>query len=318
TYPSFKGQEKTIDYMDDFSIKVSGLLPNSTIDKITGSNGVKAKKDSFNVNENGEAVLEFSSIGDFSVKETNISFYYVEHIGEQKVEFKLDPIRFFEYKIEIEAPEQVVEEGFFDVTLKNGKPKAEIEWLSSPLITPTSPRDNYFNDKGEAHAKYHVLENTNNIQQIIVKTLGGDFRKNVRAVYKKRIRLLFAMPYKNPYLVGFYQGNDKYVIQRKAIPEGGHNNFEIYFDGFEDKFIGNEITVEWEGFLHGGICYGRIHKSITGLFYDLEDAHDIHTLGNSIDCYTSSPIQVEDPPKHSKIVIKYAGHVQEISVERWY
>ncbi|MCV3444018.1 inverse autotransporter beta domain-containing protein, partial [Campylobacter sp. IFREMER_LSEM_CL1097] len=40
-YPSFKTQEKTIDYIDDFNIKISGLLPNSTIDKISGSKGVK-------------------------------------------------------------------------------------------------------------------------------------------------------------------------------------------------------------------------------------------------------------------------------------
>ncbi|HEC1798105.1 TPA: hypothetical protein R1763_001568, partial [Campylobacter lari] len=138
-YPSFKAQEKTIDYIDDFNIKVSGLLPNSTIDKISGSKGVKAKKESFNVNDNGEATLEFSGISDYSIKELTIKFSYTKQ-GSVKEELNLDKIKLYQYTISFNAdPSTIIAEPNknAEVTLKGGKANEKIEWSLSGDATLT-------------------------------------------------------------------------------------------------------------------------------------------------------------------------------------
>ncbi|HEC1791653.1 TPA: hypothetical protein R1728_001545, partial [Campylobacter lari] len=153
-YPRFRGEAKLIQYDSPYEIKVSGLLPNSTIDKISGSKGVKAKKESFNVNDNGEATLEFEGISDYSVKELTIKFSYIQR-GIQKAEFDLDPIAIFDkynlviagYPFTIKAIPNDNER----VALIGGNPGSKVEWnLSGDAIL--SKQDTVFNDNGEARA----------------------------------------------------------------------------------------------------------------------------------------------------------------------
>ncbi|ELF2320577.1 inverse autotransporter beta domain-containing protein [Campylobacter lari] len=130
TYPSFKSHEKTIDYESDYVLKVSGLLPNSTIDNISGSKGVKAKKESFNVDDKGEATLEFSGISDYSVKELTIKFSYTKIKGDQqKTIAYLEPIQLYKYTIffgvvpdVVEAPCRIV------IPIYGGRPNSKIIW----------------------------------------------------------------------------------------------------------------------------------------------------------------------------------------------
>ncbi|MCV3425480.1 inverse autotransporter beta domain-containing protein [Campylobacter sp. IFREMER_LSEM_CL1085] len=179
-YPSFKTQEKTIDYIDDFNIKISGLLPNSTIDKISGSKGVKAKKESFNVNDKGEATLEFSGISDYSVKDIAIKFNYIKQ-GSIKKELNLDKIKLYQYAISFNAdPSTIIAEPNknAEVTLKGGKPNEKIEWSLSGGATLTKT-DKVFNVSGEAKAvitskapfKTNPIINVNTLGQNLTKTL---------------------------------------------------------------------------------------------------------------------------------------------------
>ncbi|MCV3403478.1 inverse autotransporter beta domain-containing protein, partial [Campylobacter sp. IFREMER_LSEM_CL2090] len=179
-YPSFKTQEKTIDYIDDFNIKISGLLPNSTIDKISGSKGVKAKKESFNVSDKGEATLEFSGISDYSVKDIAIKFNYIKQ-GSIKKELNLDKIKLYQYAISFNAdPSTIIAEPNknAEVTLKGGKPNEKIEWSLSGDATLTKT-DKVFNVSGEAKAvitskapfKTNPIINVNTLGQNLTKTL---------------------------------------------------------------------------------------------------------------------------------------------------
>ncbi|EGK8037634.1 hypothetical protein IO385_001672, partial [Campylobacter lari] len=179
-YPSFKTQEKTIDYIDDFNIKISGLLPNSTIDKISGSKGVKAKKESFNVNDKGEATLEFSGISDYSVKELTIKFSFMK-TRKIKEELNLDKIKLYQYTISFNAdPSTIIAEPNknSEVTLKGGKPNEKIEWSLSGDATLTKT-DKVFNVSGEAKAvitskapfKTNPIINVNTLGQNLTKTL---------------------------------------------------------------------------------------------------------------------------------------------------
>ncbi|MCV3457741.1 hypothetical protein, partial [Campylobacter sp. CNRCH_2016_0050h] len=76
-YPSFKSELNTIDYKSDFKITVSGLLADSAV-KVLKDEKVTPKKESFNVNDKGEATLEFSGISDYSIKDFKISIEYLK------------------------------------------------------------------------------------------------------------------------------------------------------------------------------------------------------------------------------------------------
>ncbi|HEC1774090.1 TPA: hypothetical protein R1721_001670, partial [Campylobacter lari] len=111
-YPSYKVSfwktlDKTIDYDSDYVLKVSGLLPNSTIDKISGSKGVKAKKESFNVNDKGEATLEFIGISDYSVKELTIKFSYMKSVIT-KTEITADKINLYQRELNLELDKETL------------------------------------------------------------------------------------------------------------------------------------------------------------------------------------------------------------------
>ncbi|HEC1759811.1 TPA: inverse autotransporter beta domain-containing protein [Campylobacter lari] len=153
-YPSFRGEEKLIEYDKTYKIKISNLLPNSIIDGISGSKGVKAKKDSFSVNYYGETVLEFDGISDYSVKDITIKFNYIQK-GGQKAELTLEPISVFdEYDLVIAGYPftiKAIPNDSTSVALIGGHPGSKVEWSLSGDAT-LSKQETVFNDNGEARA----------------------------------------------------------------------------------------------------------------------------------------------------------------------
>ncbi|MCV3473869.1 inverse autotransporter beta domain-containing protein [Campylobacter sp. CNRCH_2014_2849] len=208
-YPSFKTQEKTIDYIDDFNIKISGLLPNSTIDKISGSKGVKAKKESFNVNDKGETTLEFSGISDYSVKDIAIKFNYIKQ-GSIKKELNLDKIKLYQYAISFNAdPSTIIAEPNknAEVTLKGGKANEKIEWSLSGDAT-LSNQEATFNASGEAKAVITSKAPFKTNPVISVNTLGQNLTKTLTyidgTVYTPKIEY-------PSYKVSFWKTLDKTI-----------------------------------------------------------------------------------------------------------
>ncbi|EAL2830583.1 hypothetical protein A0Z62_05780, partial [Campylobacter lari] len=185
-YPSFKTQEKTIDYIDDFNIKISGLLPNSTIDKISGSKGVKAKKESFNVNDKGEATLEFSGISDPSVKDITIKFSYMKS-AIAKTEITADKINLYQRELNLELDKETLytQEGeVVHAVLKGGKTGSKVEWSLSGDAT-LNDHDTTFNASGEAKAVITSKAPFENDILLKVNALGGSFVKSIK--YKTKI-----------------------------------------------------------------------------------------------------------------------------------
>ncbi|HEC1767528.1 TPA: inverse autotransporter beta domain-containing protein [Campylobacter lari] len=181
TYPRFRGEAKLIQYDSPYEIKVSGLLPNSTIDKITGSKGVKAKKDSFSVNDRGETVLEFDGISDYSVKNITIQFNYIQK-GSQKAELTLEPISVFDeydliivgYPFTIKA----IPNDSVDVVLIGGHPGSKVEWSISGDAT-LSKQDTVFNDDGKARAIITSKDPFKTDPVISVNALGRNLSKKL-------------------------------------------------------------------------------------------------------------------------------------------
>ncbi|EAK0811433.1 adhesin [Campylobacter lari] len=200
-YPSFKTQEKTIDYIDDFNIKISGLLPNSTIDKISGSKGVKAKKESFNVNNKGEATLEFSGISDPSVKDITIKFSYMKS-AIAKTEITTDKINLYQRELNLELDKETLytQEGeVVHAVLKGGKTGSKVEWSLSGDAT-LNDHDTTFNSSGEAKATITSKTPFKNNPVISVNAMGKNLSKELN--YKKiPIQLTLGKTRLNPYLI---------------------------------------------------------------------------------------------------------------------
>ncbi|MCV3551743.1 inverse autotransporter beta domain-containing protein [Campylobacter sp. CNRCH_2013_0855] len=179
-YPSFKDQEKTIDYESPYEIKISNLLPNSIIDGINGSKGVNPESTSFKVNEKGEAVLKFKAIKDYSIKDITIQFSYTKQ-GSVKEELNLDKIKLYQYAVSFNTdPSTIIAEPDknTEVTIKGGKPNAKIEWSLSGDAT-LSKQETVFNASGEAKAiitskapfKINPIISVNTLGQNLTKTL---------------------------------------------------------------------------------------------------------------------------------------------------
>ncbi|HEC1752375.1 TPA: hypothetical protein R1706_000237, partial [Campylobacter lari] len=175
----FRGEAKLIQYDSPYEIKVSNLLPNSTIDKITGSKGVKAKKDSFSVNDRGETVLEFDGISDYSVKNITIQFNYIQK-GSQKAELTLEPISVFdEYDLIIAGSPftiKAIPNDSVGVALIGGHPGSKVEWSISGDAT-LSKQDTVFNDDGEARAAITSKDPFKTDPVISVNALGRNLSK---------------------------------------------------------------------------------------------------------------------------------------------
>ncbi|HEC1728061.1 TPA: inverse autotransporter beta domain-containing protein [Campylobacter lari] len=196
TYPSFKAQEKTIDYIDDFNIKVSGLLPNSTIDNISGSKGVKAKKESFNVNDKGEATLEFEGISDYSVKELTIKFSYIKQ-GSVKEEFNLDKIKLYQYNLQIQSNRtwfynKLDEQS--EIKITGGRLNSEITWnIQGDGIIIN--KDSKFNSQGEARATITSKAPFENEITINASTLGKKMDQKISYKWEKFFLPKIMFPY---------------------------------------------------------------------------------------------------------------------------
>ncbi|WP_149062219.1 inverse autotransporter beta domain-containing protein [Campylobacter lari] len=205
-YPSYrvsfwKTLDKTIDYDSDYVLKVSGLLPNSTIDNISGSKGVKAKKESFNVNDKGEATLEFSGISDYSVKELTIKFSYMKSVIT-KSEITADKIKLYQRELNLELDKETLytQEGdIVHAVLKGGKEGSKVEWNLSGDATLGS-HDATFNASGEAKATITSKAPFKDNPVIRVSAMGKNLSKELK--YKKiPIQLFFSKTVLTPLLI---------------------------------------------------------------------------------------------------------------------
>ncbi|HEC1753667.1 TPA: hypothetical protein R1706_001565, partial [Campylobacter lari] len=189
-YPSFKDQEKTIDYKTPFNIKVSGLLADSSV-KVLKNDQIGFKESSFIVDSNGIADLKFDGIKDFKVKDFSITIEYLKQ-GVEKDTRTSDKINLYDYKVDLSFSKDKIhayesenikalkdpKPDHVEVTLKGGKPNEKITWNIKGDAS-LSNQEAVFNANGEAKATITSKDPFKANPIISVNTMGKDLSKEL-------------------------------------------------------------------------------------------------------------------------------------------
>ncbi|EHS0800215.1 hypothetical protein KVH71_000926, partial [Campylobacter lari] len=188
--PSFEGQANTIEYNKDFSIKVSGLLPNSTIDKISGSKGVKAKKDSYDVNDKGEATIEFEGVSDNSIPSIKINFNYIKK-GIEKAPYDINEIKITPYDLSLTFDDFLNPYNGKDVNLEisKGLQNRKLIWSISGDGEFKNTPPEYFNSTDKIKVQITPKKPYDKSVKVSIKYEGEskDFSQIIRYDYKPEI-----------------------------------------------------------------------------------------------------------------------------------
>ncbi|EPH6130620.1 hypothetical protein ACS0H5_000582, partial [Campylobacter lari] len=187
-YPSFKGQEKTIDYESDFMLKLNGLKPNSNV-RIIKEGVINPIKEIVQADQNGEAVLWFNEIADYKIKNIVIKFKAIKK-QDQEVDLISDMIRLYQYSLGItkrdfdeRKPNQQAQ-----VTITNGKPNAKIKWdINGDGVLLNM--DKAFNSKGEAKAIIASRQPFETDPKIKIEALGQNLEKYIDYPYTPIVEL---------------------------------------------------------------------------------------------------------------------------------
>ncbi|MCV3498493.1 inverse autotransporter beta domain-containing protein [Campylobacter lari] len=156
----------TIDYVSEFEVKLTGLMPNTKVEWIAkDTNSGKKIKISNNKettsNEKGESKVVFEAIKDYNVKNLEITAIYNQSIAN-KIEVK-DNIKLYQYSLEMNSQKDKLdayENGLptkdlvldkTEVKVTGGKPNEKVEWDLSGDGT-LSNQELSFDQKGEAKA----------------------------------------------------------------------------------------------------------------------------------------------------------------------
>lgn len=215
-YPSFGSKAKTIEYKKDFSIKINNLLPNSTIDSISGSKGVKAKKDSFDVNNKGEAILEFEGISNYAIPSIDIKFAYIKQ-GNEKAIYKMD-------KINIQNPYDLVfyydsflnpyEGKDVNLEISKGLANRKLKWSISGDGEFKNTPPEYFSETGKINIQIKPKKPYQNSVRVSVKyedDPSKEFNQSIRYDYHPTIK----HNYKDKLIVDFNSGSTLKLVGLK-------------------------------------------------------------------------------------------------------
>ncbi|EHZ4885983.1 inverse autotransporter beta domain-containing protein [Campylobacter lari] len=156
----------TIDYVSEFEVKLTGLMPNTKVEWIAkDTNSGKKIRISNNKettsNEKGESKVVFEAIKDYNVKNLEITAIYNQSIAN-KIEVK-DNIKLYQYSLAMDSEKDKLdayENGLptkdlvldkTEVKVTGGKPNEKVEWDLSGDGT-LSNQELSFDQNGEAKA----------------------------------------------------------------------------------------------------------------------------------------------------------------------
>ncbi|HEB9289722.1 TPA: inverse autotransporter beta domain-containing protein [Campylobacter coli] len=151
----------TIDYESEFVVKLTGLMPNTTVEW-TAKDADSGKKIKINSsqqstsNEKGESQVTFEAINDYNIKNLEISALYNQSVAN-KIEVK-DIVKLHQYTLSIQSDKtELVGDETFKVTARGGKPNASVEWTLSgdgTIVSKSATFDNegkaYLNGQGKS------------------------------------------------------------------------------------------------------------------------------------------------------------------------
>ncbi|HEG2607265.1 inverse autotransporter beta domain-containing protein [Campylobacter sp. W0066.1] len=156
----------TIDYVSEFEVKLTGLMPNTKVEWIAKDiNSGKKIRISNNKettsNEKGESKVVFEAIKDYNVKNLEITAIYNQSIAN-KIEVK-DNIKLYQYSLAMDSEKDKLdayENGLptkdlvldkTEVKVTGGKPNEKVEWDLTGDAT-LSNQELSFDQNGEAKA----------------------------------------------------------------------------------------------------------------------------------------------------------------------
>ncbi|MCV3444044.1 Ig-like domain-containing protein, partial [Campylobacter sp. IFREMER_LSEM_CL1097] len=185
-----------------------------------------AKKESFNVNDKGEATLEFSGISDYNVKDIAIKFNYMK-TRTSKLEFAADKIKLYQRELKFEGDKTIYteEKAQANITLKDGKKGAKVEWNISGDAT-LNDHDTTFNSSGEAKATITSKVPFKDNPVINVNTIGQSASTTIAYVDKEYIPSIIYPSYKG-YKQTIELNQDFHLEVSNLIP---NTEIEIYHD----------------------------------------------------------------------------------------
>ena len=157
-------QPNTIDFNEPYTVKVTGLVPNSDVIVVPNGAAVAASGQSTaKVNENGEATLYMQAVSDQSVKSLNIKIKYPKTKaeaaqGEQSYtgDKTSGELKVWQYDLTVQAPTELTgDETSYEVVISGGKAGNPVTWEISG-DADYSAKDAVFNADGSATATVTV------------------------------------------------------------------------------------------------------------------------------------------------------------------
>ncbi|AJC92196.1 hypothetical protein (DUF3442 domain) [Campylobacter subantarcticus LMG 24377] len=237
TFPKYNGEgiyspvDKQVTYGENYSFVIQGLLPNSNV-TLLSSGAFIPTTTSVKANAQGEATLTYKAINDYSIKEVNPLFKYIQK-GDTYVNSPANLLKtpIHQYRLSIQSDKtELVGDETFEVTVRGGKPNASVEWTLSGDGKITS-KDNKFNTKGEAYLSGQGKSPFNNSINVVFKSLGKELNQEIKIILK--------LVNQNIYIEA---GTGK--LPEKVIISGGVYQESIELKIVDYKGVGDHIKPE--------------------------------------------------------------------------
>ncbi|TWO28055.1 inverse autotransporter beta domain-containing protein [Campylobacter hyointestinalis] len=137
----------TIDYKEAFKIKVSNLMPNTTV-TWSATNGATPNATTSQVAKDGTTEMDFGAISDFAIKDTDIS---IEYNKNESVKTSMTKkLNLYQYQLNLTTDKsEIIGDEQYVATLSGGKPGEPVTWTVTGDSQEIS-KEEVFDENGKA------------------------------------------------------------------------------------------------------------------------------------------------------------------------
>ncbi|CUU75121.1 inverse autotransporter beta domain-containing protein [Campylobacter hyointestinalis] len=179
----YGNHQNTIDYKENFKIKVSNLMPNTTV-TWSATNGATPNATTSQVAKDGTTEMNFGAISDFAIKDTDIS---IEYNKNESVKTSMTKkLNLYQYQLNLTTDKsEIIGDEQYVATLSGGKPGERVVWTVTGDSKEIS-KEEVFDENGKA--KYTaqgkspfdlgILLNVNALKKSIKKNLPNKMPSN--------------------------------------------------------------------------------------------------------------------------------------------
>ncbi|ALV24682.1 putative adhesin/invasin [Campylobacter iguaniorum] len=179
----YGNHQNTIDYKENFKIKVSNLMPNTTV-TWSATNGATPNATTSQVAKDGTTEMNFGAISDFAIKDTDIS---IEYNKNESVKTSMTKkLNLYQYQLNLTTDKsEIIGDEQYVATLSGGKPGERVVWTVTGDSQEIS-KEEVFDENGKA--KYTaqgkspfdlgILLNVNALKKSIKKNLPNKMPSN--------------------------------------------------------------------------------------------------------------------------------------------